>query len=264
MATQETAKLVSRIQLEMEIAVYLRSPVGTVRAYAADLFGDCRELSSHAEQAHPDRLRARVGARPHARAIPTEGAPSASWIIRSDNRGMAGLGFVEWLEPLRTNIKRAIHVFQPRHPVWLKGSRIGPTHWRTDDEWRSDEQPFLDGMTALAASDRVTGTPVDNTETTMTGSDIRTAWPKWRQSCAHVCSSLAHTRQQWGRWPNATMLFVGSKRWLTSFENEPGADMMTAKHAGIDPVAHWQDPRRNADGAWHDRARNARDRERDD
>ena len=42
-----------------------------------------------------------------------------------------------------------VQVFQPRHPVRLKGSRIRPTHWRTDDEWRSDEQPFLDGMTAL-------------------------------------------------------------------------------------------------------------------
>ena len=99
-----------------------------------------------------------------------------------------------------------IQVFSPAIRFRLKGSRIGPTHWRTDDEWRSDKQPFSRRDDRPCCIGSRHGKPVDNTETTMTGKRVYAQHGRNGAKAARMFVRAWHTRQQWGRWPNATML----------------------------------------------------------
>lgn len=103
---------------------------------------------------------------PTSGAIPTEGAPAQGWIVDLDNRGAAGLwGLVEWLEPARTYVReKKYRFFSPAIRFGAKDRVSGQPIGARMTSGALTNNPFLDGMMPLAASDRG-GASVDNTET---------------------------------------------------------------------------------------------------
>jgi hypothetical protein len=104
---------------------------------------------------------------PTAGAIPTEGAPAQGWIHDLDDRGVAGLwGLVEWLEPARTYVKQGKYkFFSPAIRFGAKDRVTGQPIGARMTSGALTNNPFLDGMMPLAASDRGAGRAVDNMET---------------------------------------------------------------------------------------------------
>jgi hypothetical protein len=105
---------------------------------------------------------------PTAGTIPTEGAPAQGWIHDLQNRGRAGLwGLVEWLEPLRSYIKQGKYkFFSPAIRFGAKDRVTGQPIGARMTSGAATNNPFLDGLMPLAASDRGAGTSVDtSTET---------------------------------------------------------------------------------------------------
>jgi len=87
--------------------------------------------------------------------IPTLGAPAQAWIVDLDNRGAGGLwGLFEWLEPARTYVRGGKYRFFS--PTIRFGSRDPVTGVRgcRMSSGALTNQPFLDGMQPLAASQR--------------------------------------------------------------------------------------------------------------
>lgn len=170
-------------------------------------------------------------------AIPTEGAPAQGWIIDLDNRGMAGLwGLVEWLEPLRTYIKQGKYkYFSPAIRFGSKDRVSGQPIGARMTSGAATNNPFLDGMTALAASDRVTGKPVDNTETTMTGSEYTHSMAEMAPKLRACLFEPGTHQATMGTLAECYDAVCRLEALVDEFrETNPGADLMTAKHAGID------------------------------
>lgn len=100
-------------------------------------------------------------------SIPTDGAPAQGWIHDLQNRGKAGLwGLVEWLEPARSYIKQGKYkFFSPAIRFGSKDRVTGQPIGARMTSGALTNNPFLDGLMPVAASDRGTGKPVENTET---------------------------------------------------------------------------------------------------
>lgn len=88
--------------------------------------------------------------------IPTEGAPAQGWIVDVKNRGDLGLwGLVEWLEPARSYIKQGKYrFFSPAIRFGAKDRVTGEPIGARMTSGALTNNPFLDGMAPLAASDR--------------------------------------------------------------------------------------------------------------
>lgn len=88
--------------------------------------------------------------------IPTEGAPAQGWIHDLQNRGAEGLwGLVEWLEPARTYIReKRYRFFSPAIRFGAKDRVTGEPIGARMTSGALTNNPFLDGMAPLAASDR--------------------------------------------------------------------------------------------------------------
>lgn len=99
--------------------------------------------------------------------IPTEGAPAQGWILDLDNRGAAGLwGLVEWLEPARTYVReKKYRFFSPAIRFGAKDRVTGQPIGARMTSGALTNNPFLDGMAPLAASDRVAPSVENSTET---------------------------------------------------------------------------------------------------
>lgn len=178
---------------------------------------------------------------PAAGSIPSEGAPAQGWIHDLDERGPAGLwGLVEWLEPLRGYIKAGKYkFFSPAIRFGAKDRVTGQPIGARMTSGAATNSPFLDGMMPLAASDRGTGSPVaTSTETRMTvvkASDY-----------AHSMEEMAPKLRMCLFDPGSHMASMGSvaecydavcrlEALVDEFRDaNPDADLMTAKHAGID------------------------------
>jgi phage I-like protein len=99
---------------------------------------------------------------PREGTIPTAGAPAQGWAIDLDNRGELGLfALVEWKEPARTYIREGKYLFvsptirfNPTEPKsgQRKGARLSSI--------ALTNQPFLDGMMPVAATDKATSEPL--------------------------------------------------------------------------------------------------------
>lgn len=177
---------------------------------------------------------------PTAGSIPSEGAPAQGWIHDLDERGAAGLwGLVEWLEPLRGYIRQGKYkFFSPAIRFGAKDRVTGQPIGARMTSGAATNNPFLDGMMPLAASDRGTGSPVaTSTETRMTvkASDY-----------AHSMEEMAPKLRTCLFDPGSHMASMGSvaecydavcrlEDLVDEFRDaNPDADLMTAKHAGID------------------------------
>jgi hypothetical protein len=104
---------------------------------------------------------------PTAGTIPSKGAPAQGWIHDLQNRGPAGLwGLVEWLEPARTYVKQGKYkFFSPAIRFGAKDRVTGQPIGARMTSGALTNNPFLDGMMPLAASDRGAARTVDNMET---------------------------------------------------------------------------------------------------
>jgi hypothetical protein len=100
-------------------------------------------------------------------SIPTEGAPAQGWILDLDNRGGAGLwGLVEWLEPARSYVReKKYRFFSPAIRFGAKDRVSGQPIGARMTSGALTNNPFLDGMAPLAASDREAPTVNSSTET---------------------------------------------------------------------------------------------------
>lgn len=91
-------------------------------------------------------------------SIPTVGAPAQGWIIDLDNRGNAGLwGLVQWGELARQYIREGKYRYIS--PAIRFGARDRVTKAYIGARLTSaglTNQPFIDGMQPLAASDKIT------------------------------------------------------------------------------------------------------------
>jgi hypothetical protein len=104
---------------------------------------------------------------PTSGSIPTEGAPAQGWITDLENRGMGGLwGLVELLEPARGYVRTGKYkYFSPAIRFGSKDRVTGQPIGARMTSGALTNNPFLDGMMPLAASDRGTGASVNSTET---------------------------------------------------------------------------------------------------
>jgi hypothetical protein len=100
-------------------------------------------------------------------SIPHAGAPAQGWILDLDNRGGAGLwGLVEWLEPARSYVReKKYRFFSPAIRFGAKDRVTGQPIGARMTSGALTNNPFLDGMAPLAASDRETPTVESSTET---------------------------------------------------------------------------------------------------
>lgn len=100
-------------------------------------------------------------------SIPHAGAPAQGWILDLDNRGAAGLwGLVEWLEPARSYIReKKYRFFSPAIRFGAKDRVSGQPIGARMTSGALTNNPFLDGMAPLAASDREAPTVDSSTET---------------------------------------------------------------------------------------------------
>lgn len=93
---------------------------------------------------------------PTSGSVPVVGAPAQGWIRDLDNRGAAGLwGLVEWLPQARQYIRDGAYRYLS--PAIRFGSRDRVTGAQIGARLTSaalTNQPFLDGMAALAAKDK--------------------------------------------------------------------------------------------------------------
>jgi hypothetical protein len=172
-----------------------------------------------------------------AGTIPTEGAPAQAWIHDLHNRGTAGLwGLVEFLEPARSYVKQGKYkFFSPAIRFGAKDRVTGQPIGARMTSGAFTNNPFLDGMMPMAASDRGTGASVNSTETTMNGSD-------YAHSMAEMAPKLRGSLFESGTH-QATMGTLAEcydavcrlEALVDEFrEVDASADLMTAKHAGID------------------------------
>jgi len=91
-------------------------------------------------------------------SIPTVGAPAQGWIIDLDNRGSAGLwGLVQWGELARQYIREGKYRYISPAIRFNARDRVTKAHIGTRlTSAGLTNQPFLDGMQPLAASDKIT------------------------------------------------------------------------------------------------------------
>jgi len=177
---------------------------------------------------------------PTAGTIPTEGAPAQAWIHDLDDRGPAGLwGLVEFLEPARTYVKTGKYkYFSPAIRFGAKDRVTGQPIGARMTSGAFTNNPFLDGLMPLAASDRGTGTSVNNsTEARMAvnASDYAHSMaemaPKLR-ACLFDPSSHQASMASVAECYDAVCRL---EALVDEFRDaNPDAELMTAKHAGID------------------------------
>lgn len=162
-------------------------------------------------------------------SIPTEGAPAQGWIHDLQNRGKAGLwGLVEWLEPARSYIKQGKYkFFSPAIRFGSKDRVTGQPIGARMTSGALTNNPFLDGLMPVAASDRSQTTGDGNTQMGDYAYSMAEVMPKLR-ACLFGNDSLATTEAVYNR--------IGELKALVEEfrEASPDADLMTAKHAGID------------------------------
>jgi len=175
---------------------------------------------------------------PTAGTIPTEGAPAQAWIHDLDDRGPAGLwGLVEFLEPARTYVKTGKYkYFSPAIRFGAKDRVTGQPIGARMTSGAFTNNPFLDGLMPLAASDRGTGMSVNsNTEEAMTASDYAHSMaemaPKLRACLFDQGSHLAGMATMTECYDAVCRL----EALVDEFRDaNPDADIMSARHAGID------------------------------
>jgi len=175
---------------------------------------------------------------PTAGTIPSEGAPAQGWIHDLQNRGKAGLwGLVEWLEPLRGYIKQGKYkFFSPAIRFGSKDRVTGQPIGARMTSGAATNNPFLDGMMPLAASDRGTGTPVDSTmETRMNGSDYAHSMAEMAPKLRACLFDPGSHQASMGTMAECYDAVCRLEALVDEFRDaNPDADLMTAKHAGLD------------------------------
>jgi hypothetical protein len=163
-------------------------------------------------------------------AIPTDGAPAQGWIIDLDDRGAAGLwGLVEWLEPARSYIKQGKYKFFS--PAIRFGAKDRVTSQPIGARMTSGaltNNPFLDGMLPVAASDRPTTTTGDKAKQMGDYAyNMNEVLPKLR-ACLFGEGSIATARAVLDRICELRELIDEYR------DSDPEGDLMTAVHAGVD------------------------------
>ena len=170
-------------------------------------------------------------------SIPTDGAPAHGWIVTMENRGRAGLWGLTTLHPRAAQKVREgqYMFFSPAIRFSSKDRETGQPIGARMTSGALTNNPFLDGMTPFLASDRGTGAAVDNTETQMNGSDyaysVAEMAPKLR-----ACLFDTGTHQAtMGTLAECYDAVCRLEALVDEFrEANADADLMTAKHAGID------------------------------
>ncbi len=162
--------------------------------------------------------------------IPTEGAPAHGWILAMENRGRAGLWGLTTLHPKAARkVREGQYLFFS--PAIRFGSRDRETGQPIGARMTSGaltNNPFLDGMNVFLASDR-------GTETAMNGSDYAHSMaemaPKLR-----ACLFDAGTHQAtMGTLTECYDAVCRLEALVDEFRaTNADADLMTARHAGID------------------------------
>jgi phage I-like protein len=164
-------------------------------------------------------------------SIPHSGAPAQGWILDLDNRGSAGLwGLVEWLEPARSYVRDGKYkFFSPAIRFGAKDRVTGQPSGAKMTSGALTNNPFLDGMAPLAASDRLP------TEETINMGD-------YVHSLAEVMPVLRSCLFEPGshQCTHATMAEVHDaicrlEQLVDEFRAiNPQGELMSAKHAGVD------------------------------
>lgn len=164
-------------------------------------------------------------------SIPHSGAPAQGWILDLDNRGSAGLwGLVEWLEPARSYVKDGKYkFFSPAIRFGAKDRVTGQPSGAKMTSGALTNNPFLDGMAPLAASDRLPPEDTINMGDYVHG--LNEVMPMLR-SClfeagSHQCThaTMAEVHEAVCRLQELTDEYRATN---------PQGDLMSAKHAGVD------------------------------
>lgn len=168
-------------------------------------------------------------------SIPHQGAPAQGWIVDLDNRGTAGLwGLVEWLEPARTYVREGKYkFFSPAIRFGTKDRVTGQPIGARMTSGALTNNPFLDGMMPLAASDRGEGPAADNMEINANMGDyahsMAEVMPKLRACLFESGSHLASMATLAECYDAVCRLEAMADEFR---EMNPDADMMTAVHHG--------------------------------
>lgn len=174
---------------------------------------------------------------PTSGAIPTEGAPAQGWIVDLDNRGAAGLwGLVEWLEPARSYVRQGKYkFFSPAIRFGAKDRVSGQPIGARMTSGALTNNPFLDGMQPLAASDRGGGAAVGNMETNTNMGDYAYSMAEMAPRLRACLFDPGTHQATMGTLAECYDAVCRLEALVDEFrETNPGADLMSAKHAGVD------------------------------
>ena len=169
-------------------------------------------------------------------SIPTQGAPAHGWIIAMENRGRDGLWGLTTLHPdAAQKVREGQYMFFS--PAIRFGSRDRESGQPIGARMTSGaltNNPFLDGMKPFLASDRGGMTPVNTEIQTNMGDYVYGAAemaPKLR-ACLFDPGSHQATM---GTLAECYDAICRIEALVDEFRGaNPDADLMTAKHAGID------------------------------
>lgn len=173
---------------------------------------------------------------PTSGEIPTKGAPAQGWIVDLENRGSGGLwGLIEWLEPAREYVKGGKYkFFSPAIRFGAKDRVTGQVIGARMTSGALTNNPFLDGMAPLAASDRAESF-VDNMETSKYMGDYTHSMAEMAPRLRACLFEPGTHQASMGTLAECYDALCRLEALVDEFRAaNADADLMSAKHAGVD------------------------------
>jgi hypothetical protein len=170
-------------------------------------------------------------------SIPTEGAPAHGWIVTMENRGRAGLWGLTTLHPRAAQKVREgqYMFFSPAIRFSSKDRETGQPIGARMTSGALTNNPFLDGMTPFLASDRGAGAAVDSTETITNMADYAHSMAEMAPKLRACLFDTGTHQASMGTLAECYDAVCRLEALVDEFrEANADADLMTAKHAGID------------------------------